>query len=72
MQLDRRQVLVQLTARSRAVAARIHEIRRAQVRRALDLLTPVETMAAPRVLRAFVAALASAPAGDPARTAMDS
>jgi DNA-binding MarR family transcriptional regulator len=61
---DRRQVLVQLTDRSREVAARIHDIRRAQLRRALDMLTPEDAEAAPRVFRAFVAALASLPGED--------
>lgn len=64
---DRRQVLVHLTERSRQVAAQIHELRRAQVRRALDMLAPEDTAAAPRVLRAFVAALASLPDGEEER-----
>jgi DNA-binding MarR family transcriptional regulator len=61
---DRRQVLIHLTERSEQVAARIHQIRRAQVRRALEMLSAEDAAAAPRVFRAFVAALASVPAGD--------
>jgi DNA-binding MarR family transcriptional regulator len=51
---DRRQVLIRLTPRSEQIAARIHELRRAQVRRALERLDAADAAAAARVFRAFV------------------
>lgn len=61
---DRRQVLLRLTPRARAFGDELHALRRAQIRAALDLLTPEER---PYLLR-VVQVLAEALRGDP-RTA---
>lgn len=68
---DRRQVLVRLTPRARAFGDRIHDIRRAQVIAALELLTPeqrpyllpvVQALAEALLLESHELELASCPA----------
>ena len=59
---DRRQVLVWLTPKARDLSAQLHAIRRAQLRKALDLLAPEERPVFVRALKAFAEALAMDPA----------
>lgn len=54
---DRRQVLVWLTPKARELANRLVQIRRAQVRAALELMAPEERPAFVRSLAAFAQAL---------------
>lgn len=64
---DRRQVLVWLTPESQAFATQVHDLRRAQVRSALNRLAPEERPALLRSLRALAAALRET-AGSPSST----
>lgn len=54
---DRRQVLVWLTPKAHAFATKLHATRRAQLRKALDLMAPEERPVFVRSLQAFAAAL---------------
>jgi DNA-binding MarR family transcriptional regulator len=54
---DRRQVLVWVTPKAHAFATRLHAIRRAQLRRALDQMAPEERPVFVRSLQAFAEAL---------------
>ena len=54
---DRRRVLIDATPTSAHIAAELHELRQAQMRRALDRLAPEERPVFVKSLRALVAAL---------------
>jgi DNA-binding MarR family transcriptional regulator len=54
---DRRQVLVRLTAEARDFATRIHQLRRAQIRAALERMEPHERPVFVRSMQAFAEAL---------------
>ncbi len=58
---DRRQVLVALTPQAEAFRRRLHALRRAQLRTALDRLAPEERPVFLRSLEALVAALRQDP-----------
>lgn len=62
---DRRRALVSLTPKARRIGSAIQVMRRAQVRAALDRLTPDQRAAALPVLRALADALAEHPAAGP-------
>lgn len=59
--LNRRQVLVRLTDSALTIGREIHDARRAQVRQAFSLLSPIEQEAFVRGLQALSASLGSTP-----------